>query len=143
MENRFGLRMIGLKDLKVVLILLAITLPISFWAAHLPEMKDYYLLYPLTAEGTAYRFASMFFLELFFRGFVMFGILGRFGKNSIILQDIPYVLIHLGKPLLELPYSGVAGLVFGKINYKSKSFLPSFLLHSIGSEIFIVMVHLL
>ena len=143
MKNYIGLRRIGMEDLKAVLFLLILSVPISFAAAHVPEMRSYYLLYPLTAAGIAYRFASLFFLELFFRGFVMFGVLGRTGKDSIILQDIPYILVHLGKPLLELLYSGIVGLVFGKINYRSKSFLPSFLLHSLGSEIFIAMVHLL
>ncbi len=139
--NDIGFNFIDKKDVLVVLLLLILSVPISFFAAQLPDFRDHYLKYPLTPIGILERFFGMFLTELFFRGFLLFGLSKRFGKWSIILQDIPYTLIHIGKPFFEIPYSAIAGIIFGSINYRSKSFLPSFLLHAIGSEIFIIMVH--
>jgi len=143
MENPIGLNWIDRKDLIIVLLLLLFSLPISFYATKLPDFRNYYLSMPLTPIGIFDRAFGLFITELLFRGFLLFGFSRRFGKWSIIIQDIPYTLFHIGKPILELPYSAFAGIMFGSINYRSKSFWPSFLLHAIGSEIFIIMVHLL
>ncbi len=136
-----GLNPIDKKDLLMVLLLLLLSLPLSFSAAYLPDFRSYYLRHSLTPTGIFNRAFRMFIIELFFRGFLLFILSKRFGKISIILQDIPYIFLHIGKPFLEIPYSAIAGIIFGHINYRSKSFLPSFLLHAIGSEIFIIMVH--
>ncbi|NIM46668.1 MAG: CPBP family intramembrane metalloprotease [Candidatus Aenigmarchaeota archaeon] len=143
MKNNIGLNSIDRKDLLTILLLLILSLPLSFFAANLSDFRAYYLTRPLTPIGIFDRFFGMFVGELFFRGFLLFGLSKRFGKWSIVLQDIPYTLAHIGKPFLEIPYSAIGGIVFGTINYRSKSFLPSFLLHAIGSEIFIIIVHLL
>jgi uncharacterized protein len=143
MENGIGLNRIKTGDLFIVILLLVISLPVSFFATMIPDFKGFYLNYPLTPVGVFDRLFMMFITEGLFRGFLMFGLSRKFGKWSIILQDIPYALLHIGKPLIEVPYSAAVGLVYGSIDYKSRSFLPSFLLHAIGSEIFIVMAHLL
>jgi len=136
-----GLNPIDKKDLSMVFFLLILSLPISFFATHLSDFRSYYLKFPMTPIGVFNRAFRMFICELFFRGFLLFILSKKFGKISILLQDIPYIFIHIGKPLIEIPYSAIVGIIFGKINYRSKSFLPSFLLHAIGSEIFIIMVH--
>ena len=141
LDFNIGLNPIDKKDILMVFLLLILSLPLSFFAAHLPDFRSFYLKHSLTPIGVFNRAFRMFITELFFRGFLLFILSKRFGKISIILQDIPYVLIHIGKPFLEIPYSAIAGIIFGSINYRSKSFLPSFLLHAIGSEIFIIMVH--
>ena len=143
MESKYGFNWIDRKDILIVLLLLAISIPTSIFATSLLDFRNYYLSLPLTPYGILKRAFGMFLTEIFFRGFLLFSLSKRFGKWSILLQDIPYIIIHIGKPLLEIPFSGIAGLVFGKINYRSKSFLPSFLLHAIGSELFILMVHLI
>ena len=143
MENLIGLNWINRKDLIIVFLLLLFSLPLSFYATKLPDFRNYYLNKPLTPIAIFDRAFGLFVTELFFRGFLLFGFSKKFDKWSIIIQDIPYALFHIGKPILELPYSALGGLVFGSINYRSKSFLPSFLLHAIGSEIFIILVHFL
>jgi membrane protease YdiL (CAAX protease family) len=143
MKNSFGFNLIDRKDILIVCLLLIISIPLSFFAANLSDFRSFYLNLPLTPMGILERSFGMFLTELFFRGFLLFGLSKRFGKWSILLQDIPYTIVHIGKPLFEIPYSAIAGMIFGSINYRSKSFLPSFLLHAIGSEIFIIMVHLM
>ena len=138
-----GFNKINRKDIRIVLLLLLVSLPISFVASQVPEIKSFYMLYPLTVVGALSRLIGMTITEFVFRGVLMFGVFGKTGRKSILLQDIPYMVAHLGKPILEVPYSGIVGLLFGFIDYRSKSILPSLLLHSIGSEIFILIVHLL
>jgi len=143
MENDIGLNKIDRRDLSIFLLLLFLSIISSYIASRIQDFRNFYLKYPLTPIGIFDRFFGMFVSELFFRGFLLFGLSKKFGRWSIVLQDIPYALMHIGKPILEVPYSAVVGILFGSINYRSKSFLPSFLLHAIGSEIFIIMVHLM
>ncbi|MEE8402731.1 MAG: CPBP family intramembrane glutamic endopeptidase, partial [Candidatus Hydrothermarchaeaceae archaeon] len=59
---------------------------------------------------------------------------------AILLHAIPYMLVHIGKPPLEVPYSFFAGLLFGYLALKTRSILPSFLVHFLGSAGFELMV---
>jgi membrane protease YdiL (CAAX protease family) len=77
--------------------------------------------------------------EFFYRGFFLFPF-EKFGKFSILPQLIPYVLVHLGKPTLEIYASIPAGIAFGYMAYKTKSVLPSFLAHWIIAVIFDILV---
>lgn len=121
--------------------LLLASLPISFLAAGLPDVRAFYLLYALGPAAAVVRALDMFAIEWLFRGPLLFGLGRRFGRWAILLQAIPYVLIHIGKPVLEIPYSFGAGLIFGALNYRSGSVLPSFILHAAGSEIFLWLVY--
>jgi uncharacterized protein len=143
MESVIGLNRIKRRDLFIVILLVLLSLPISYVAAKIPDFKNFYMNYPLTPVGVFDRFFMMFITEALFRGFLMLGLARKFGRWSVVLQDIPYAMAHIGKPLMEMPYSAAVGLVYGSIDYKSKSFLPSLLLHAIGSEIFIIMVHMI
>lgn len=78
----------------------------------------------------------MFTHEAFFRGFLLFPLAREKEWWGIVAQDIPYAIVHIGKPLIEVPYSLAAGLLFGWMDLKGKSFLQSFLLHWLGSAFF-------
>ncbi len=120
-ETDIGIRWIDRRDILTVLLLLILSLPISFLASIIPDVRNYYLRYDVTPIAIFDRFFSLFVTELFFRGFLLFVLSRRFGRWSIILQDVPYAILHIGKPILEIPYSATVGLIFGSINYRSKS----------------------
>ena len=129
------------------LLIFAIALPIMLFGAALPSFRHYYPLWKPAALSISnfllYSFViavQMFACEFFFRGFVLFELRNHFGNSAILLQSIPYMLVHVGKPTLELYYSFFAGLVFGYIDLKSGSILPSFLVHFICSTIFDILV---
>ncbi len=82
----------------------------------------------------------MFTTEFFYRGFLLFGLREGLGKWSILGQSIPYTILHIGKPILEVNFSFFGGLVYGYIDYKTGSILPSFLLHFITSILFDIFV---
>ncbi|ASJ02555.1 CAAX protease [Thermococcus profundus] len=122
-----------------VLLMLAVVL--SFAGIFVPSMRGYY---PRFAYSSWWEFGEkemimglvMFAHEAFFRGFLLFPLVRENKELAILAQDIPYTLVHLGKPGVEVPYSFFAGIVFGWLDLKSGSFLLSFLLHWLGSAFF-------
>ena len=50
-------------------------------------------------------------------------------KIAVIIQTIPFVLLHMGKPELEAIGSFFAGIALGVITLRSKSIFPAVLLH--------------
>jgi len=67
--------------------------------------------------------------EWFFRGFLLFGLWRGFGAWAVLLQAIPFGLLHWGKPAAEIAGSFVAGIALGILALRGRSFLPCFALH--------------
>jgi hypothetical protein len=67
--------------------------------------------------------------EFFFRGFMLFGLEPSFGRMSVLVQAIPFALVHFKKPQLEAYGSIFAGIFLGMIGLRARSFLPCVLLH--------------
>lgn len=101
----------------------------------LPQFQDYYvtkmpsetwslILYIIFFSGSI-----LFAWEFFFRGFLLFGLKDRFGEFAIVIQAVPFALMHIGKPPIEAFISVFAGLALGYIAYRSESFIPAFIIH--------------
>ena len=73
--------------------------------------------------------AYLFAWEFLFRGFILFGLKEKLREGSIIVQMIPFVLLHFGKPELETISTILMGLYFGYIVYRGNSYWPAFLVH--------------
>ncbi|MGD0036229.1 MAG: type II CAAX endopeptidase family protein [Bacteroidota bacterium] len=68
--------------------------------------------------------------EIFFRGFMQFGLTDRFGVwGAILVQVALSCIVHIGKPDSEIYSSILGGLVWGIMVYRSKSIWPSILTH--------------
>ena len=125
-------------------VLFLATLPLSIYASKMESFRSFYPIFSYSSWGD-FIFkellvgAIMFAHEAFYRGILLFPLAKRNEWLGILAQNIPYTLVHIGKPPLEVPYSFVAGIVFAKMDLKSESFLPSFLLHWIGSAVFDVL----
>lgn len=124
------------KQLPFVTLALLISTPFIFLAATLPAFHNYYPIFGWARLGVAnliaYELLILLFMlatEFFFRGFLMMGMKGAGMPAAILLQNIPYTLVHLGKPPLEIPASFFAGLFFGWVDWRAKSILPSVILH--------------
>jgi membrane protease YdiL (CAAX protease family) len=74
---------------------------------------------------------ALYFLgwEYFFRGFLTLGLYDKFGFNAVLVSNIPFVLLHSGKPLPEAVGSILGGLVLGVIAIRTRSFWYGFFLH--------------
>jgi len=68
--------------------------------------------------------------EIFFRGFMLFGLKDRFGETySILIQTIPSCLVHIGKPDAEIFSSIIAGIAFGWVAVRCRSIWPVLISH--------------
>jgi len=130
-------------SLRYTLAMLVLASPFMLYGATLPEFKSYYPLWQPAREDVFNLFLLwfgmlfwMFTTEFFFRGFLLFSFERTFGRAAILLQAIPYVLVHIDKPSLELPYSFFAGLVFGYVALRTRSVFPGFFAHWTGAVIF-------
>ena len=133
---------------KWVVVLLLVSLPIMYYGIGLPGFADYYPKYPPARYSwTAFILFElafgvvMFATEFFYRGFLMFGLAEKMDPRiANLIHAFVYMLVHIGKPGWEVPYSFVAGYVFGYVDYKGKSILPSFIMHWVSSVIFDLMI---
>ena len=72
--------------------------------------------------------AQFFSLEFFFRGWwLRFG--RSMGSHAIWAMMVPYVMIHVGKPMAETLGAIVAGLFLGTLAMRGRSLWPGFGLH--------------
>lgn len=106
-----------------------ITIPILLLASRFSQVYRYY--------GKGFSYYEFFILtlptllawEYLLRGFLLFGLKERFGEASIIIQMVPFVLLHLGKPEIETLSCIITGLWFGWVAYRGRSFWPAFIIH--------------
>jgi len=68
-------------------------------------------------------------VEFFFRGFLLFPVADKFGWYAIPLTVMPYCLIHVGKPVLELFGSILVGTGFAYLALQTRSVLYGVILH--------------
>ncbi|CAB49284.1 CPBP family archaeomyxosortase MrtA [Pyrococcus abyssi] len=144
---RVPLSDLGLKKprgFKLTLILLGFAFVLSFIGLAFPEMKSYYprFQYSSVVEFIGYELVFgiiMLAHEALFRGFILFPLARRNKILAILAQDIPYTLLHIGKPSIEVPYAFLAGIVFAIIDLKEESIAPSFIVHWLGSAFFDVL----
>src|SRR6185436_6071093 len=69
--------------------------------------------------------------ELFFRGFMTFGLYEKLGVNGILASNIPFVLLHAGKPFPEGLGSVIAGIALGLFALRTRSFWYCWLIHAL------------
>jgi membrane protease YdiL (CAAX protease family) len=119
---------------KSAIILIAVCLTAMALILHevgkMPEFRSYYYRYAidwseLLLDAALYMFAW----EFLFRGYMLFGLEKSIGKSAIFVQAIPFVLLHLGKPFLETLACIPGGFIFGYVAYRTRSFLPCFIIH--------------
>ncbi len=130
----FGLK---LGDYRVwvpyVVVFLAIAIPILYFTSEVSSVESYYrhrgdfdlLKYAL------HMAVYMLGWEFLFRGFMLFGLKDKFKEGSILIQMVPFVLLHLGKPEIETISTIFTGLLWGYICYRGKSFWPAYIMHMV------------
>ncbi len=79
--------------------------------------------------------------EFMYRGFLLFGLKEKFGEGSILIQVVPFVLLHLGKPELETVSTILTGILFGWVAYRGRSFWPAFIIHMFINVFFVGIIN--
>ena len=100
---------------------------ILWFVARNPVMQSYY---KPQVNGLPWNtFVDLFGWEFFFRGFILFTFVRKFGAEALWLQAVPFALAHIGKPEVETLSTIFGGFAFGWIAYRTRSFVYPFLIH--------------
>jgi membrane protease YdiL (CAAX protease family) len=127
-----------LKDYKWYLIMLLVMVPLVIVASYSKSFQLKYPFYHITNSTEINTnffiweleyFFQFFALEFFFRGFLLHGIKHRFGFYSVLVMNIPYCMIHFGKPMPEAIAAILAGIILGTLSLKSKNIWLGVLIH--------------
>jgi hypothetical protein len=79
----------------------------------------------------AKQFVVVVAAETYYRGLLCVGV-RDIGFKSVFISPVVYALHHVGKPPIELLLSGPTDVLFGAVDYESRSLLPSIVAHGIG-----------
>lgn len=126
-----------------VAVALLVWIPILFISSRFSTLEEFYTipqfdLIRYSLEISAYMFAW----EFLFRGFLLFGLKDKLGEASVLVQMIPFILLHFGKPSLETIGTILMGIYFGYIVYRGNSYWPALIIHLLANISFRVIVNL-
>jgi uncharacterized protein len=111
----------------LTLIGVAIMAIVLWFVANDPSMQSYY---KSQVSGLPWNtFLDLFGWEFFFRGFILFAFVRKFGAEALWLQAVPFALAHVGKPEIETLSTIFGGFAFGWVAYRTRSFVYPFLIH--------------
>jgi membrane protease YdiL (CAAX protease family) len=124
---RIGRWKLGIIAIAIGLAFMALVL---YGTGKLPEFRSYYHQNAIEWSKLLLNNALfMFAWEFLFRGYMLFGLEKSIGRSAIFVQAIPFVLLHFAKPFLETLACIPGGFIFGYVAYKTRSFLPCFVIH--------------
>ena len=133
----FGLTLSGfLRHLPLYGGLYLLMVPV-IWIAS--RQEEFLLTYPFAATARngfgplvtweLFYGLQFFALEFFFRGFMLFGLEERFGRNAIFVMVVPYCMLHFFKPFPETMGAVGAGVALGIIALRTRSIFGGVLIH--------------
>lgn len=135
--SEFGYRLRGVTSHAWLYLLMFLAmLPLLIGASYMPAFQAKYPMYDDAIRGWSHfglwelAYGIQFMgVEGFFRGFLTFGLYPRFGYLSLFIMVIPYALVHVGKPPVEVFMAIPAGLLLGYVALKTRSWVFGALLH--------------
>ena len=113
-----------------VIITCIVALPILFAASRIDSLDTYYSLHDFDIVSYCLKIAVYLTAwEFLYRGYLLFGLKRKFKDASILIQMVPFVLMHLGKPELETLSTIPIGIYLGFVAYRGGSFWPAVIIH--------------
>ncbi len=116
---------------------------IVWFATSLPSFEKTYPLLRSTRESWQIFFIFetglllyLFAWEFIWRGFMLFGLEEKFGFYAVLIQMIPFVILHNGKPVPETFGAILGGIALGIIAFRTRSILYCVIVH--GSVMFTI-----
>ncbi len=110
----------GIARFKVLYIaMILVVLPLVVMVSFSKSFSSHYPLYSEAGDSLASLIIwelsyGLYFvvIEFFFRGFMVFSLARYIGVLSIFVMDIPYVMIHFGKPISSSAFGGTITYIF-------------------------------
>ncbi len=107
-----------------------VMLPAIWFFSTAPEFSEKYphLLSTRNSWGEfyIYELGMMLYMiswEFIWRGFMLFGLKQKFGYYSVLMQMIPFVILHNGKPAPETFGAIAGGIALGVLAFRTDSIL--------------------
>jgi hypothetical protein len=125
------------RALRNTLLLAAFVTPFYVVGSSLPTIRAYY---PMWETNTALaefvphalaQFVVAAAAETYYRGLLCVGV-REIGFKSVFISPVVYAIHHVHKPPIELLLSAPTDVLFGAVDYKSESILPSVVAHGFG-----------
>lgn len=123
--------------LKITGIFIAIMLPIVWIVSGFESFQEVYPHASIvrTDWNLFLLYEALFFLyftgwEFIWRGYLLFGLEKRLGgPTAVLVQMIPFVILHNGKPMIETLGAIIAGIALGALALRTRSFWYCVLTH--------------
>ncbi|NGM69602.1 CPBP family intramembrane metalloprotease [Natronolimnobius sp. AArcel1] len=112
-------------------------LPFYLIGSTLPTIRQFYPMWETsTAPGEFIPHAIKLFAialatETYYRGLLCVGV-KDIGFKAVLISPVVYMIHHASKPPIEFLLSGPTDVLFGAVDYKSNSILPSVIAHGAG-----------
>ena len=111
-------------------------LPVIWFFSSTPEFVEKYP-HLLSARANWGEFSIyetgmliyMFSWEFIWRGFMLFGLKEKFGYYAVLIQMIPFVITHAGKPFLEILGAIPGGIFLGLLALRTRSIFYGVIIH--------------
>lgn len=119
------------------LLLSLFVLPFYLVGSTLPTIREFYPIWGTsTAVAEFVPHAIKLFLlalaaETYYRGLLCVGV-KEIGFKAVFISPVLYMFHHAGKQPIEFLLSGPTDVLFGAVDYKSDSILPSVIAHGAG-----------
>ncbi len=121
-DARRGLILLG--------VLVAVTVPAIVLVAAIPTFRDFYAPeYSTAPDVLVTNGLDLIATEFLLREFVMFALLRAIGPLAIVVAVVPFAFTHLDKPEVEMLSTLGGGLVFGWLNWRTRSIWYAGLYH--------------
>ncbi len=128
------------KGLKILALFVGVMLPVivvilqtEAFRAHYPLNKAALNSLTLFLVYEAAYIAYFFAWEFVYRGFLLFALYPTLKNWAILIQMVPFALLHIGKPLPETLASVAAGLILGALALRTRSMLYGWILHAVSA----------
>jgi uncharacterized protein len=123
--------------LKISLLFMAVMLPLIWVASSFTEFSDSYpMLYDAKISWSVFAIFEAGLIiyiaawEFVWRGFMLFGLKQKFGYYSVLIQMIPFLILHNGKPAVETFSAILGGIALGILALRTGSVLYGIVIHA-------------
>ncbi len=125
-----------LGEFKLVTVLWLAFLPVLWVVSDFPAFdKTYPQVRGIKTDALMFAVHHAYYLvywmgwEFYFRGLLLFGFERDYQSKAVLLSTFPFVVMHYGKPPIEMMAAIAAGFILCGIALRSRSILPGVFLH--------------
>jgi len=116
---------------------LVVMLPILWIVSSMPSFQNAYPQCDEVRDNWTffliYEFCFFLYMwgwEFIWRGYTLFGLKEKFGYYAVLIQMLPFTILHNGKPEIETFSAILAGVILGILALRTGSFIYGVIIHS-------------